>query len=139
MLLDFISKLYADDANDNDTCNHNLFTGSWDFMNAFVYLTTRSIQSLAASIVCTVLFWKNRLSGKLFSQGVRNKSLNRSGVYGSDAEEIIAKFEHANEDNISLTPESAIDDEDGEQVKQYNQWQVQELNDPQLMAKLRIA
>ena len=96
VLLDFISKLYADDANDNDTCNHNLFTGSLDFMNAFVYLTTRSIQSLAASIVCTVLFWKNRLSGKLFSQGVRNSDLNRSGVYGSDAEEIIAKLEHAN-------------------------------------------
>ena len=114
MLFDFISKLYADDSNDNDTCNHNLFTGSWDFMNAIVYLTTRSIQSLAASIVCTVLFWKNRLRGNLFNQGKRDPTLNRSGVYGSDAEEIIARFEEANQDNISLTPESAIDDEDGE-------------------------
>lgn len=136
---DFISKLYADDDNDDHTCNHNVFSGSWDAMNALVYLLTRSIQSLAASFVCIVLFWKKKLSGNMFNQGRKNPSLNRSGIYGSDAAEILAKFEDANHDNISLTPESVIDDDDHDHVKQLNHWQVQELNDPKLMAKLREA
>lgn len=113
-MFDIISGIYASDPDPNHDCTQNIWSGTWASFNAVDYFITRTIQGLAGIHCCLYLFYKKRVSIKMFKQG---KSHKHSGVYGSDAEEILANFERLNS-NISVTPdESDLSDNDGEVVR----------------------
>jgi len=60
MFYDYMSAIEVNEDNAKRTCGNNVFTGSWQPLNALNYFIVRWIAGFSASLTALYLFWKVR-------------------------------------------------------------------------------
>ena len=129
-MFDRIAQIYALDDDVNHDCTQNIFDGSWASANAVNYFITRSIQSFSAIYICLYLYYKKKANTNPFKS--RNSS-SHSGLYGSDANEILYNYNQMMRENIDLTPDAS----DGESEQETENERAESFDEQEIMERLR--